>query len=342
VRFTTIEATPGTCLKIGRSELQLMSAVPSGRVPLSERNRFGQLLGRSTAMRAVFAVLERVSPTDTSVLILGATGTAKELCAESIHAASERAKAPWVVCDLSAVAPNLIESELFGHLKGAFTGASEDRPGIFEKARGGTVFLDEVGELPRELQPRLLRFLERRQLKPVGSDDYRTVDVRVIAATHRNLEAEARAGRFRADLLHRLAVVTVQLPPLRERREDIPLLVDQILERLDKRPGVLSPGTLALLKGHSWPGNVRELRNVVERAISLGMPMALERSPAAGAAPRLSFRRAKAQLVNAFERDYVADLLSHFQGNISEAAREGGIDRVHLHRLIKKYALGKS
>ena len=301
-------------------------------------------------MRRLFALLERIAPTDAPVLIQGETGTGKELCAEALHAHSPRADKPFVVMDLAAVQPTLIESELFGHVRGAFTGAVADRAGAFERADGGTLFLDEVGELSAELQPRLLRALERGQVKRVGANDFKTVNVRVIAATHRDLLALARENRFREDLYHRLAVLQARLPPLRERREDIAGLVEGFLARIG-RTGAIGPQTLALLVGHDWPGNVRELRNVVERAVSLAggaeeVPPEVLALPddakASGTASGLLFKEAKDRLFEAFEREYLEGLMARCGGNVSRAAREAGIDRVYLHRLLKRYGMARA
>jgi DNA-binding NtrC family response regulator len=317
----------------------------------STATAFGGLSGHSLAMRQVFALLERIAHTEAGVLISGETGTGKELCAEALHARSPRANRSLVVVDLAALAPSLIESELFGHVRGAFTGAVSDRAGAFERADGGTLFLDEVGELSRELQPRLLRALERGQVKRVGANEYRTVNVRVVAATHRDLRALTREGRFREDLYHRLAVLAVRLPALRERPEDIPELAEHFLARLG-RPEALGPQGLARLASYGWPGNVRELRNVIERAVSLAPPgeevppelLSLPSEPPRPA-PRdvsgLPFKKAKNQLVESFEREYLGALLARCGHNISRAAREAGIDRVYLHRLLKRYALAR-
>jgi len=302
-------------------------------------------------MRQLFALLERIAPSEASVLVLGETGTGKELCAEALHAHSLRKARPLVVVDLAAVQPNLIESELFGHVRGAFTGAVSDRAGAFERADGSTLFLDEIGELSSELQPRLLRALERGQVKRVGANDYRTVNVRVVAATNRDLLSLASEGRFREDLYHRLAVLAVRLPPLRERRDDVPMLVQALLQQLG-RPGAIGPATLARLGAHDWPGNVRQLRNVIERAVSLSpgageVPPELLVLPEDRSAPTpssssgLPFKEAKERLIEAFEREYLEGLLSRCGGNVSRAAREAGIDRVYLHRLLKRYALAR-
>jgi len=247
--------------------------------------RFGDLLGQSPKMRELFAMLARIAPTDLSVLIEGETGTGKELVAQSIHRASARAQGPFVVFDCSAVAPNLIESDLFGHERGAFTGASAARSGALEEANGGTLFLDELGELPLELQQKLLRCLQSGEFKRVGGRKFEKTDVRVIAATHRNLHAEIEAGKFRQDLYYRLEGVPVHVPPLRERLEDLPLLVDHFLSQTDPtaRVSSLPAGALAMFRAHRWPGNVRELRNVVRRMQMLPeLPLRLESRPAAG------------------------------------------------------------
>jgi two-component system, NtrC family, nitrogen regulation response regulator GlnG len=344
-RFTSVEVGAGATVHIGQSDLRIMpKSARAPALPPSTSDHFGGLVGTSLAMRQSFAVLERVAAEDSDVLVQGETGTGKDLCAEALHAASRRAKGPFVICDLAGTAPSLFESELFGHVKGAFTGAQADRAGAFERAHGGTLFLDEVGELPAEVQPRLLRALERRQVKRVGANDYRTVDVRVIAATHKDLEEEVQQKRFRQDLYFRLAVVKVTLPPLRERPEDIGGLVDYILRGLQKPPSQLSDATRALLRDYSWPGNVRELRNIVERTVSLGGEAELPeetatKTMATGPAAELPFKEAKERLLAAFERDYLADLLKRCEGNVAQAARESGIHRVHLHRLLKKHGI---
>ena len=386
-RFSEITVGPGAVLRLGRSELRVSPEGVREGIPPSQRDRFGGLLGGSLVMRELYAVLERVATTDVAVLIEGSTGTGKELCAEALHAASRRAGGPFVVCDLAGVARSLIEAELFGHVRGAFTGADRDREGAFVQASGGTIFIDEIGEMDLEIQPRLLRALERLQVKPVGASTYKAVDVRVVAATNRDLAAEVRAGRFREDLFHRLAVVRVRLPSLRERKEDIPLLVSQFLARSpppaaaapssdgDGAPtplAAVTPETMALLISHDWPGNVRELKNVLDRALSLcrdpelagvqptsagdarGGPvllgpelLGLAEGASEGAAGEsagatawpIRFHSAKEHLVSAWERDYLAGLLARAGGNVSRAARDAGLDRVYLHRLLKKHGL---
>ncbi|WNG48624.1 FHA domain-containing protein [Archangium minus] len=350
MRFSQVELRPGNVITLGTTELKVVPEDTRERsMPLSTRDHFGALVGTSRKMREVFTLLERMAPGGSDVLIQGETGTGKELCAEALHQESRRGKGPFVIVDLAGIAPSLIESELFGHVKGAFTGAQGDRAGAFERASGGTVFLDEVGELPLELQPRLLRVLERRQVKRVGANDYRTVDMRVVAATHVDLEGAVKEGKFRRDLFHRLAVLRVTLPPLRERPEDIPLLIDTVLTRMNRPPSALSDQTRALLAQYPWPGNVRELRNVVEQVVNLGEEALPELPPLPGDEPRsgghithemeLPFKEAKERLIEGFERDYLKGLLERCEGNISRASREAGIDRVYLRKLLRKHGL---
>ncbi|MDY7227376.1 sigma 54-dependent Fis family transcriptional regulator [Hyalangium rubrum] len=345
-RFSELELGPGTVVVVGAVSVKVVAQDSRERPRLlSSRERFGGLVGRSRKMREVFTLLERLAPGTSDVLIQGETGTGKEVCAEAIHQESSRQKGPLVVVDMAGIAPSLIESELFGHVKGAFTGANSDRAGAFERAHGGTVFMDEVGELPLDIQPRLLRVLERRQVKRVGANDYRTVDVRVVAATHVDLEAAVKAGKFRADLFHRLAVLRVMLPPLRERPEDIPLLVDTVLQRMGRPPSALSEQTRAMLSQYPWPGNVRELRNVVDQVVNLGeealpeMAEAPSKQRPAGPERELPFKEAKERLIDGFERDYLKGLLERCEGNLSRAAREAGIDRVYLRKLARKHGL---
>ena len=348
-RFEAIELGAGAALSVGQTELRLVGPPLQG-LPLYGADRLASLVGASVAMREVFSLVERVARTTAPVLVTGETGTGKELVADALHRLSSRAAAPLVVCDLAAMPATLVESELFGHVRGAFTGADRAREGTFELAHGGTIFLDELGELDRSLQPRLLRALETGQIKPVGAAAYRTVDVRIVAATNRDLEAEIRAGAFREDLYHRIAVVTVHLAPLRERSEDVPLLVRHFLGELSRPLGRPAPevdeASLEALAAHDWPGNVRELRNVVERALSLdpgGEVLDLgrlglgERPPRAAVDATVPFRQAKENLVSAWERDYVSGLLERNGGNVTLAARQAGMDRVYLHRLMKKH-----
>ena len=329
-------------------------------------DRYGDVLGSAPAMRRLFALLAKAAVTEATILLSGETGTGKEALAEAVHQTSRRAKGPFVVVDCGSIPHELIASELFGHARGAFTGAATDKQGLIEAANSGTLFLDEIGELALDLQPQLLRVLDRRQVRRVGETHAVDVDIRVIAATHRDLRAMVRAGKFREDLYYRLAVVSTQVPPLRERKSDIPALATCFAERMGRGTFAQSPTLLEQLERHDWPGNVRELRNVVERALSLGSaaladlgdpaartggteppeasPMRPSTSTTTTTSPpgdvlELPFKEAKAALVESFERDYLTALLARHRGNISRAASEAGIDRNYIHRLVKKYGL---
>src|SRR6185369_9838897 len=299
--------------------------------------RFGRALGVSKPMRELFAALCRVAKTDSTVLLLGETGTGKEVLADGVHQNSKRAKKPFVVVDCASVAPTLIESELFGHVKGSFTGATGDREGAFALADGGTIFLDEVGELPMELQPRLLRVLETGVIKRVGDTTERKVNVRVVAATHRNLEKEVKNGNFRLDLFYRLGVVVVTVPPLRERLDDLELLSTNFARQLGRPDFELPQDVLETLRKHIWPGNVRELRNLVERAVAGAEPELTPTPLRRGSSPKmvplgaersatrelvdLPFKEAKEKLMGSFVREYFAEILKRADGNLSRAAR---------------------
>ncbi len=342
-RVTAVVLQVQAVLRVGRTELRLQLAdAPTEKLPPSEAESFGGLRGTSLPMRELFARLERIARTNADVLIQGETGTGKELCARALHQQGERRAGPFEVCDLAAMSASLCESELFGHVKGAFTGAVGDRAGVFERAAGGTVFLDEVAEMPLELQPRLLRVLEAREVKRLGADELIPVDVRVVTATHRRLTEEVDAGRFRKDLHFRLAAMTVELPPLRDRPEDVPMLVDEFVKELGKPPSHISTHTRGLLCDYAWPGNVRELRNVVARVVSLGGGELLPRSQTAvprEAEQELRFKEAKEELIDAFEREYLERLLKRFDNNVTHAASAAGITRVYLQKLMKKHGL---
>jgi DNA-binding NtrC family response regulator len=341
---------PGDVLGIGKVQLRFMPRDARAELLPSDKERFGEVFGKSLAMRKIFGVLERISQTDVTILIEGETGTGKDLVARAVHAASPRREGPFVVVDCGAVAPNLIESELFGHEKGSFTGAHQRRQGAFELADGGTVFLDEIGELPKDLQPKLLRVLENRRVRRVGGTEEVDVDLRVIAATHRQLKEQVEIGEFREDLYFRLAVVNPVIPPLRERREDIPLLIEHFSRRLP--PGMWrppGPEAMARLVGYEWPGNVRELRNVVERSAYLSPDGVIDliatgrRNIAHGEQvefdPTLTFREQKERAVELFEEAYLQWLLDRAEGNISRAAREADMDRKYLHKLLRRYGI---
>jgi transcriptional regulator with GAF, ATPase, and Fis domain len=336
-------------LALGKTRIRFEPIHESVIIPLATHDRFGALVGRSPKIRAVFAILERAALSHATVLLQGETGTGKDLAAESIHQKSERRDGPFAVVDCGAIPPNLLESELFGHEKGAFTGAIDTRIGAFESASGGTLFLDEVGELGLELQPKLLRALESRKIQRIGSTRPIKVDVRVIAATNRNLEAEVNAQRFRSDLYYRLAVVVVRLPALRERLEDIPLLVDEILSSMGmpldhpRTAPLRGEAVLTELEQHPWPGNVRELRNYIERSLLLDEKLPLSRSAEQHGPPSIDtkepLRAARERWIRYFERTYLEALLREHDDNVAAAARAAKTDRVHFHRLLARVGL---
>ncbi len=353
----------GSVIGAGASELKFTPFEERIEILPSEKEKLGDMVGRSAPVREIFGLIERIAPTDATVLIEGETGTGKDMIARTIHELSRRKDAPFIVVDCGAVAGTLIESELFGHEKGSFTGAVAARQGAFELASGGTVFLDELGELSLDLQPKLLRVLEQRELRRVGGSKTLKVDLRVVAATRKDLRSEVEKGKFREDLYFRLNVVPITAPPLRDRREDIPIFVEHFLTRLTpegQQVPVLSDSARNALYGHDWPGNVRELRNVIERALALGSDpgalvaplgdLGLHRghAPAAHAGPReasmefeagLSFRDSKEKWNEVFERRYLAWLLKRADGNISKAARDADMDRKYLHKLLRKYEI---
>jgi DNA-binding NtrC family response regulator len=357
MRVHQAEITLGAVLRIGKSHVAVQPRWQTREVSPSTARAFGELLGESVSMREIFAILERVARSDVTLLVEGESGTGKELVARSLHAASPRAKGPYVVFDCASVPSELAESELFGHKKGAFSGATADRLGAFQRAHGGTLCLDELGELPLDLQPKLLRVLESRELRAVGDDTPRKVDVRVVASTNRDLHAEVRRGRFRADLLYRLEVVRVRMPPLRNRPEDIPGIVARLLE------GQLAPGdeikgpNLDRLLAYAWPGNVRELRNALMRAVALQTQPdgsrppfnrlifnlgPAENTPATlghefpGVAQHMPYKEAKGLLLESFDRVYFAALLDRFPNNVLRAAEAAGLSRRHLYEMLKR------
>ena len=276
VRIREAFLTPGCTVSVGKTELTFHAHDERLEIIPSQKTQCNDIVGGNAKMREIYTIIEKIAPSSTTVVIEGETGTGKEVVAQTIHRLSSRSKGALVVLDCGAVPPNLIESELFGHEKGSFTGAVMTRQGLFEMADGGTLFLDELGELPLDLQPKLLRALEQREIRRVGSSKPIKVDVRIIAATNRKLEDEVHAGRFRQDLFYRLSVVRLKLPALRDRTDDIPLLVNHFLEKhaYNKRSdgsrhvASVSPATIHAMQCYEWPGNVRELVNVIERAVS--------------------------------------------------------------------------
>lgn len=323
------------------------------RSELEEKYSFSNIVGNSARIREVFGFISRVAKAEVTAIIQGESGTGKELVAKAIHFNGPRRGGPFVAIHCGGLSETMLESELFGHVKGAFTDAVKDRKGLLETADGGTVFLDEVGDMPAPLQVKLLRFIQERETRRLGSDITTSVDVHLIAATNKDLLAEVKAGRFRGDLYYRLAVVPIQMPPLRERMEDIPLLVNHFVKKYTGREEVsVSPETMQAILRYAWPGNVRELENIIQHAAAFladgktitpeMLPPALSGGQAqAGAASGsgLGFREAKARVVDSFEKAYIADLLKKTSGNITRAAEAAGMDRKNLQDLIKKHGL---
>jgi DNA-binding NtrC family response regulator len=350
IRVLAARIPNGGKVQVGRTELTVRYAAEPTPVELWPKTSFGDLVGGTVVMRALFARLARIAQSQATVLIEGETGTGKELAARAIHDASPRAQGPFVVIDCGALPENLLEAELFGHTKGAFTGALGARAGAIEEADGGTVFLDEIGELPLCMQPKLLRVLESRMVRRLGETQHRTVDVRFISATHRDLRTMANNRGFREDLYFRLAVLPVMVPPLRDRPGDLPLLIEHLLPK--EASGKISPDLLRELAGRPWIGNVRELRNFLERAATLGAPEALELAGRPAALcdeawspkwPRemleLPLRELRERVVDRLERAYFAHLLERCDRNVAKAAELAGLNRTYVYRLIAKYRL---
>ncbi len=320
---------------------------------LERTAQFEGVVGTSKALADVFAMVESVAPTDVTVLVVGESGTGKELVARAIHARSSRATRPFIAINCAALAESILESELFGHVRGAFTGAVANRRGLFEEASGGTLLLDEVADLAPATQVRLLRVLQEGEIRPLGSNESRRVDVRIIAATHRDLATAVQQGSFRQDLFYRLHVVSLRLPPLRERQQDIPALVHHFIKkaamRFERAVSKITPDALERILGYSWPGNIRELENAIERAVVLAhgdtitqdlLPAEMRASlavtgSALGGGPSRPLGEARAQ----FERQYLDQVLRRADGNTAEAARIAGVDRSNFRRLLKRYGL---
>jgi DNA-binding NtrC family response regulator len=324
---------PNEAIDIGHTRLRLEALGQPVDLPLSQAKRLGGLVGGCTPMRRMFALLERIATESVSVLIHGESGAGKDAVAEAIHSLSPRAKRPFVVVDCAALTRSLVESELFGHVRGAFTGADRDRVGAFEEAEGGTVYIDHINDLPVELQAKLLRVIERREVRPLGSVRARPVDVRVLAATTADLRIEVNQRRFREDLFYRLNVFSIRVPPLRERRADIPLLVEHFKRApQDELDDVDWSQALRAFLSYDWPGNVRELRNRVE-LLQLRAEEALCDLPSA----RRTFRESKRVAVERFEREFIEELMASAKGNVSEAARLAAMDRPYLIKLLRKH-----
>ncbi len=337
-------------LELGATKLRFRPLGERATVDLPDRDRLGSLIGGSAKMREIYSLIERVAVAEIPVIIEGETGTGKELVARMIHDSSPRADQPFEVLDCGAIPDTLIEAELFGHVKGAFTGADRDRQGIFERADGGTVFIDELGELKRELQPKLLRVLETREVRRVGDGRAIKVDVRVVAATHRSLGELVNKNLFREDLYYRLAGCRIVLPPLRERVDDIPLLVEHFLRSLrlgggKQPPTAVDAETMEMFASYAWPGNVRQLRNAVERLAVMGVvdlagfanrPEVAPTPPSANGVT-MPLKEAK----DAFERRYLEELMRTHKGDLRSAADAAQLHPKSLARLLRRYALGR-
>jgi DNA-binding NtrC family response regulator len=340
----------GETLRIGGSTILVERGPAPPPAALAMTTRFGRVLGWSREMRRLYPLCDRLAASDIPVIIEGETGTGKEVLAESLHEEGPRAAGPFVVFDCTAVPPNLVESELFGHERGAFTGAVTTRKGVFEQAHGGTLLIDEIGELDVALQPKLLRSLERTEIRRVGGDRWTKVSVRVIAATRRDLDREVQAGRFRDDLFHRLAVGRIELPPLRERRGDVGLLARHFASQLGSKESDLPSHVLTRWEDYSWPGNIRELRNAVARYLALGE---LEHAHGEGAQDestndviadvltrRLPLIQGRQKVVDEFERRYVEQVLAEHGGNVARAAAASGIGRRYFHMIRARRTRG--
>ena len=359
VRVREAEIPPGTLVRIGGSAFRVELGDEPAFIEVSGRTSFGELVGASVEMRRVYAILERIAHGDATVLVQGETGTGKDVVARSLHAASPRAAGPFVAVDCGAIPEHLVESELFGHVRGAFTGATADRKGVFEEADGGTLFLDEIGEMPLALQPKLLRAIESRSIRRLGSSTSRTVDVRIVAATNRSLSGSINQGIFREDLYYRLAVVELRLPSLRARRDDIPALATHFYRQFARQDGELPAEFVAGLVGRGWPGNVRELKNYIERSVSLGTIAPRPREPGARPPPalpvhalpddieglvalHLPLKEAREAWMKSFELAYVRATLRMVGGNVTRAAERAGVSRRFLQRMMARLGIKPS
>ncbi len=355
VRVRDADVAPGALVRVGGSTFRVEVGNEPEFVDVSEKGSFGELVGTSLEMRRVYAVLDRLAVTDATLLVQGETGTGKDVVARSLHAASKRAGGPLVALDCGAVPENLFESELFGHVRGSFSGAVSDRKGVLEEAHGGTLFLDEIGEMPLSLQAKMLRALETRSVRRVGANVERAIDVRIVAATNRPLARCVNEGTFREDLYYRLAVVEISLPPLRMRREDIPVLARHFYRQLkgSSETADLPPDFVARLAARAWPGNVRELRNFIERSVSLGFvtqgsgPNPPAPIPTGATLEQLvplhlPLKDARQAWTESFEAVYVKSLLQKTGGNVTRAAEAAGVNRRFLQRMMARLGIASS
>ncbi|HZO16114.1 MAG TPA: sigma 54-interacting transcriptional regulator [Polyangiaceae bacterium] len=339
VRIYDAELTDGSTLRIGDTVLRTLVARGRDVVPLAPLDRFGAIIGSSPEMRAIYAMIPRIAQSQTTTLIYGETGTGKELVARAIHDMSPRASAPFVVLDCAGLAPGVIESDLFGHVHGAFTGAIADRPGLFEAAHQGSIFIDEIADLPLLLQPRLLRVLETRQVRRLGANASLAVDVMVIAASSSPLSTHVNAGQFREDLFYRLAVAEIELPPLRARGNDAAEIARHFWERFAGPMQPMPDDILGAVRARSWPGNVRELRNFIERATKLGVASsagALHKSVSTSVPVDLPLKEARRVWIEQFELLYANAMLDRTRGNVTRAAELAGVNRRSFQRMLAK------
>jgi DNA-binding NtrC family response regulator len=340
----------GERVELGDAVISVQRGAGGERPQVSTETRFGHVIGASLEMRRLYPLCKRLAVSEIPVIIEGETGTGKEALAESLHAEGPLAKGPFVVFDCTAVPPNLLESELFGHERGAFTGAVQSRKGVFAEAHGGTLFIDEVGDLDLALQSKLLRAIERSEFRPVGGNQVVRVDVRILAATRRDLDREVQAGRFRDDLFHRLAVSRIELPPLRERKGDVVVLCRHFLEQAGAPLDAIPNEVVTRWDDHAWPGNVRELRNAVARFLALGELGRLEPVPQQSSgsdwvndilALDLPISEARDRVIQEFEERYIARALHHTGGNVTRAARAAGVGRRYFQTLKSRAKPGK-
>ena len=347
IAIASAEAPAGVVIELGATKLKVTEG-DEVTIELHSRDALAGLRGRAPVMRRLMSGIERAAQSDVSVLVVGESGTGKEVVARALHDLGPRAAEPFIAVDCGALSPSLVASELFGHEKGAFTGADHQHVGAFERANGGTLFLDEIGELPLALQANLLGALERRRFRRLGGRTDIAIDVRVVSATNRDVRGDVNSGAFRLDLYYRLAVVTLHLPPLRERAEDIELLVEHFLRDAGHDGPIdelISPATMRSLATHHWPGNVRELRNLIEATLAMGEPPPLDAALAAdpsdpfGAVLALDYRSAREQVLHQFETRYLPALLARCEGNVSRAARTAQMNRSYLIAMLQRHHL---
>ena len=347
LRVRDVDIPPRSTITVGHTQIRFVPLEDTVAFPLWGEAEYAGMVGKSWAMRQVFELIERIAPSETTVLITGETGTGKELVAEAIHKRSKRSRGPFVVLDCGAIPDHLIEDQLFGHERGAFTGANVGRSGVFERAHGGTLFLDEIGELPPDAQSKLLRAVETRVIRRIGGSATIKCDVRLVAATNRDLAVETNRGGFRSDLYYRIAVGRIEVPPLRDRLEDLELLANRFVDELiaGKVAGGLPDDFIARAQRHAWRGNVRELRNAVQQALTAPAFLELGDGPAQSLwsiDTSVPFKLAKQRFVDEFDRRFMMTLLEEHQWNISAAARATGVDRMSIYKLLERLGIERT